>query len=595
MRRSGIGMIVAVTCLSLASWATAQPAPVLEPILQPSPAPISLPDPLEVPGLPKLDGPLPLPAKPVKAVKPVAPVQSGPIDMPLDVPMLPTLPTNTPKTADPKPLPELKPVVSSPIEIKAAPLEAIGQPAVVMPAASDSAQSMARQEPAVVVEWVGPGALKVGQPALYVLSVRNTCSSPVQKVVLQARIGGAAKVVATEPKGDGAENTFLWELGTMMPKQERSIKVKLAASGKGELGCQAWVTFTGTAIAKMVVREPKLLVKVKAPEKGMVGDPINVTMEVSNPGDHPAESVKLTATLADGLESLRGNKIAHEVGMLAPGETRTIQLPCAAKASGSQKCEVYVEGSDGLRAFDSVAVLVMQPKLGLDVSGPKKRYLGRPAVYSFKVSNPGDAPAKNVFVTELIPVGFKYSKADSAGQHDAVTRQVKWFIAEIAPGESKEVTVELIATTAGDHKHKVSATSTRGASAEGEVATQVEGVSAISMEVRDTDDPVEVGADTTYEIVIANTGSQPETDLKLTCTLPPQMKLKTIEGPVRYTLTGADINFEPVPKLAARGDMVFRVRVSAIADGDARFKAQLTSKNLVDPVVKVESTRVYKD
>ena len=63
------------------------------------------------------------------------------------------------------------------------------------------------------------------------------------------------------------------------------------------------------------------------------------------------------------------------------------------------------------------------------------------------------------------------------------------------------------------------------------IATKVEGLSALAMEVTDTDDPVEVGTDTSYEIRVTNTGSKDETDVKLVCVIPPQMKFKSADRP----------------------------------------------------------------
>ena len=55
------------------------------------------------------------------------------------------------------------------------------------------------------------------------------------------------------------------------------------------------------------------------------------------------------------------------------------------------------------------------------------------------------------------------------------------------------------------------------------------------------------------------------------------------------------IVFEPLPKLAPRAEGIYRITVKAKTKGDARFKAQLTSTNLTEPVINQESTRIYED
>jgi hypothetical protein len=408
------------------------------------------------------------------------------------------------------------------------------------------------------------------------------------------KVPAGARVAGTEPKADGTDAVLVWDHGVLAPRQEKSVKVRLVPPATGELLCQAWVTFTGSSALKVQVREPKLAVVVHAPERVTAGDQATVTLAVSNPGDHPADRVKVAVALGAGLEAARG-KVAIEVGTLAAGETREVKVPCVARTGGAQKCEVTAEGDGGLSATGSATVTVVQPRLEVEVAGPKLRYLERKAVYTIKVSNPGDAPAADVVVTEAVPPGFKFVAADAGGRYDPGTSTATWTVGELGPGQSRELKSELVAAGIGDHTHTAVASGARGVRAEKAVVTKVEGLSALSMEVADTDDPVEVGSDTTYEVRVTNTGSKDETDIKLVCTIPPQMKLKSAQGPAKFEVVGNEVVFEPVKSLEPRADLSYRVTVTAQTKGDARFKATLTAGGLSEPVIKQESTRVYAD
>ena len=46
------------------------------------------------------------------------------------------------------------------------------------------------------------------------------------------------------------------------------------------------------------------------------------------------------------------------------------------------------------------------------------------------------------------------------------------------------------------------------------------------IELADTDDPVEVGNDTAYEIRVTNIGTKLETNVEVVCTLPDQLELR---------------------------------------------------------------------
>ena len=547
----------------------------------------------------------PKPSRPAKVEIPGA---RKPVDDPFEAPVIrtgrsdapPTPPTKDPvRTLDKIEVPDLPPPPpgKAPADKDAA--KPPVKPVVFIPTGEPDEPKLAgpaaHQEPSVSLEWHGPTTLKVGTPAEYMLVARNTSTIPLHKVILQVKVPTGAKVAGTEPKAEGTDAVLLWDLGSLAARQERSVKMKLVPPTRGELVCQAWVTVTGSCALKVQVREPKLTVAVQAPEKAAVGDPVNVVLAVTNPGDHPADGVKLVVTLGAGLEAIRGTKDAIEVGTLAAGETREVKVPCLARTAGSHKCEVTAEGEAGLKANGAATVAVVQPKLDLEVAGPKLRYLDRKAVYTVKVTNPGDAAATDVVVSHKVPDGFKFSAADNGGRFDATSGTVKWAIGEVGPGAVKELKCEVVATGTGDFTHTVTASAARGVRAEKSVATKVDGLSALAMEVADSDDPVEVGSDTTYEIRVANTGSKDETDVKLVCSIPPLMKFKAADGPGKFDVVGGEIVFDTLKRLPARGDVVYKVTVTAKQKGDARFKATLTAGGLTEPVIRQESTRVYAD
>jgi len=206
---------------------------------------------------------------------------------------------------------------------------------------------LGRQEPAVSLEWIGPATAKVNQPCDYSLVVRNVCNIPVQQVIIRVRIPAGINVSATDPKGLTEGNVLMWELGTLMAKQEKNLQMKMVANAKGNVSPQAWVTFTGSSVTKIRFCEPKLTLKASGQDKVMVGDTANFSLTVTNPGDGSADQVKIHATLSDGLEHAKGKVVDFEIGNLAAGETRSVQLLCTTKVGGAQKCDVVAEADGG--------------------------------------------------------------------------------------------------------------------------------------------------------------------------------------------------------------------------------------------------------
>ncbi len=454
-----------------------------------------------------------------------------------------------------------------------------------------------RQEPSVSIEWVGAGVAKVGQPTDFTLMVRNTCNIAVQQVMVRVRVPAGLSVVSTEPRAANEAGILVWDLGTMMAKQERPLQMKLQADVKGDVTPQAWVTFTGSTVMRIRVREPKLVLKAASPEKVLVGDPAAFTLTVTNPGDGSADQVKIQAVLSEGLEHARGNKIDFDIGNLAAGESRNVTLLCATRVGGVQKCEAVAVADGGLTAKDTASLNVIMPRLDLHLVGPHLRYLERKAIYTLKVTNPGDAPASNVTVSDVVPPGFKVLAASDGGRHDYQTRAVSWFLGEVGPNQTREVKLEVQAISPGDlpPTRPAALVGARGLHAEAELVTRVEGLSALMVEMVDTEDPIEVGGDTAYEVRITNTGSKTETDIKLVATVPDKMQFKNAQGPVRYREEGKTIVFEPLEKLAPRADAIFRLNVKALDAGTVLFKIQVASTNLPEAVLKTEATRIYAD
>jgi uncharacterized repeat protein (TIGR01451 family) len=452
-----------------------------------------------------------------------------------------------------------------------------------------------RQEPAVSLQWVGPTAAKVNQPNAYNLVIRNTCTIPVQQVMVRVRIPDNLSCGDAEPKAVAEGNVLVWELGALQPKEERVLRLKLAAERKGDAAPQAWVTFTGSSILHIKIREPKLALKVQGSPKLLLGETAAFQLEVTNAGDGAADQVKIHANLSEGLECPRGNKMDFDVGSLAAGETRTVTVMCITKGGGAQKCEAIAEAEGGLRAQEAASVSVTTPRLELQLVGPGLRYLGRKALYTFKVSNPGDAPATNVTMSDVVPEGFKVLAASDGGRHDFSAHTVSWFLGDIKPGEAREVKLEVQAANPGEFKHKVCAVGAHNLNAESELVTRIEGLSALMLEMVDTEDPIEVNSDTSYEVRISNTGSKVETKIKLLASIPDKMEFKSATGPVPFHEEGKQIVFEPLEKLAPRADAIFRINVKATDQGIVRFKIQMTSTNLTEPVIKMEATRIYSD
>lgn len=453
------------------------------------------------------------------------------------------------------------------------------------------------QNPSVALEWAGPGRLRVGEAGAYTLTVRNTCGQPLQKVSVQVRVPKDANVTATSP---GCEifggKVITWDLPALEPKAVAHLNLSLASTARGEMGCQAWVTFTGTAGMTVAVREPQLACKVLAPEAVAVGDVLPVTYVVTNPGDTRLENVVLRCGTGD-----------VSLPPLEPGQEVRKVVQERPTAGGVRVFPASVIGSDRTAADASASVRVQVPKLTASVSGPAERVVGRKAVYTLTVTNSGEVPLDGIQAAVALPDGLRLTDKDGTPTgHPGMTTEV----GKLAPGQTYMVPFEAVATAPGGGSVVCTASGSRNTAAKAECRTAVTGIPAIRMEVVDLADPVEVNGLTTYEVRITNTGSQSAAAVALVCELPDELRYAGCDGPTAgrelervgvdfqkngdgKTRTTTTVTFDPITELAPKTEAVYRVKVRTAAAGDVRFKATLTSRSLSAPVAKEESTRVF--
>ncbi|MGL6095009.1 MAG: hypothetical protein ACRC7O_04305 [Fimbriiglobus sp.] len=452
--------------------------------------------------------------------------------------------------------------------------------------------------PSVALDWSGPHTVRANKPNEFTLTVRNLSAQPAQKVVVQVRAPKDATVHHTAPAGRVVDGVYLWDLGNLDPKAATHLKLSLSTAARGQTGCQAWVTFTGTEGMTVAVREPKLHVTVAAPPTAVIGEAVKVTYTVKNVGDAPAEAVRhmLGRHFRCGITDCpKGTCPAPEyktIAVLNPGEERSETVEVTADSGGELKLTAGARGPDVEAATADTTVKVLEPKLRASITGPDRVLIGRRAKYTITVENAGDTPVTLAKVARTLPAGWVTAPGSS---WDGRTNPGTATTLDV--GQKAEFPLELIPGFTGTGTVSVDVAGTRGAKATADKATLVDGVPALRMELVDLHDPVEKGEVTVYEIRVANTGTKSDTNVVVSCPLPPQLKLVSATGPVGSKTedlgTCTVVKFEPVRELAPKTDAVYRVTVKAVTSGDVRFKAQLTSGQLSTSVVKEESTRVY--
>lgn len=450
------------------------------------------------------------------------------------------------------------------------------------------------QTPSVVIHKRAPAEVKVGQPATFVIQVRNAGTTEALGVLVHDRVPAGMQLVDATPTPTMQGDLMVWEIGALPAGDERSITMQLVPQEEGELGSVARVTFEAAASVRTRSTRPELKITQRAPQKVLIGQQLEIELEVANVGTGAATGVILQADVPPGLDHPNGRQLDNSIGALRPGEVRREVLRMRAVEPGMIENVVHLTSEDAQPVTHSVNVEVVAPGLRVAISGPSRRFLERQATYNVNIENPGTASARNVEVLARLDRGFTFVGTENNGQYDPNRHAVRWSIVELPAGESASVPVTLLPIEAGDQVIRMEASADLDTRSESEHTVAVESKAELTFSIADTADPIELGSETTYEIKVRNAGSRNDTNVQVQLILPPGLEMLESDSDAGTDGRGG-VLFAPHDNLAAGADLTYRIRVRGVQPDTHVMKAIVTSDQSRVPVTKEESTMVYAD
>ncbi|HUT11645.1 MAG TPA: hypothetical protein VMY42_14185 [Thermoguttaceae bacterium] len=211
-----------------------------------------------------------------------------------------------------------------------------------------------------------------------------------------------------------------------------------------------------------------LAVRMTAQETAEVGATLSYKIEVSNPGDQPAENVVVTDELPESLEFLdsdptaeiTGRTLQWNLGQLGAGESRVIDLNCRAARQGSVTHCAEATGNgnalaDGpLSASDCATTTVTAPGLDVTITGPSQATVGDDVTFRILVTNQGQNTLTGLVIRDNFDPGLEHPQSADSIEAD---------LDDLAPGESQRLDdVTFRATRAGELCHTVEVTADDG-------------------------------------------------------------------------------------------------------------------------------------
>lgn len=273
---------------------------------------------------------------------------------------------------------------------------------------------------------------------------------------------------------------------------------------------------------------PVVTLQKHAPREMQVGQTATLEVHVKNTGKVAVHHVVVADEIPRGtrLVDTRPKAATHpsgqitwELGTLNPGESAQIQMQVEPLTEG----EVGSVASVTYTAQATARSQVTRPRLALEVSAPRTVMQGEKVALKIRVANPGTGVATGVVLRERIPLGLSHP----AGE------ELEYEVGDLAPNETREITLTLSATKAGEVLNELHAYATGKVQAT-PARNRIE-VIAPALQVK-ADGPKRrfLERQAVYTVEISNPGTASAERVELVAEIPQGMKFVKADNAGRY-------------------------------------------------------------
>ncbi len=454
------------------------------------------------------------------------------------------------------------------------------------------------ESPLIAVRTRGPRTIVVGKPSSYVVELSNESHAAAEEVVVKIDIPSWVEVIRQEPSSGGirvdaddqGDGKMIWTVGRLEGEAREQLLLNIVPRGSRPLDLAITWTFTPVrSTAVIQVQEPKLELDVIGPQDVLYGETKVYTITISNPGTGEAENVllKLLPLVSNGKAAG-----ARRLGNIPAGERRTIEVELTARQTGRLQVRAEAVADGGLDARGAQEVLVRRAVLEVQVDGPPMKYAGTRARYAVRVSNSGDATARDVVATATLPAGAGEVATSDGGTLEPEQGQVRWHLGTLRPGAARVLELECALMSPGANRLDVQAVAAQELNALGSVVTNVESLADLKLTVNDPKGAVAVGDDVVYEVRIVNRGTKAAENVNLYGFFSEGIEPVAVRG-WRGQLGEGEVILERIPRLAPGQEMVIKISARAERRGDHVFRAELECNNPETKLAVEEWTRFY--
>ena len=471
----------------------------------------------------------------------------------------------------------------------------------VAEANEEAETTVSSRSPIVEIETIGPKNLVVGQESTFKVRARNVGSVAARKLIVttelpetvavadvEAKIGDAQ--IKTRDVGfDGESRRCVWEVGTLDAGEAAELELTMTPQKRSafelvsRFECERASARTGVEVV-----EPILEARVEGRDAIEWGVEDKYRLRLRNVGNGDAENVELCVSTGE-------TNATQRIGVLKAGEEKSIEMAVKTVLDDSISIEARATGAYGVEARASKKIDVLRGKLDVAVEAPELQFVDGEFDALVRVKNVGSAPLENVDVAAQIPATVEVLACDGSARRNAEKGRVYWTIPLVRPNEEVVFKTLCRLTETGDATFAVVGADQTGLTAQNETTVQVESIAVLAMRVNAPKDPVAVGKECVYELVIENNGTKDASEIESGVFLGVGLKPVAVEGGLG-TVSEAEskVIFRKIETLPAGERVVFRVRAQAIDAGNHKVQAMLQSIPEEARLLSEEMTYCYE-
>jgi hypothetical protein len=311
------------------------------------------------------------------------------------------------------------------------------------------------------VTVVGPETINPTESLPFEIVVRNAGEGLLTGVRVEQPLPAGSRLLTSDPPAAQQEDRLSWDLGDLPLRAERRLRVEIQPGTGAEVQLCPTATFAGAAGLRSRQLQPPFAVLQHGPQTAVAGTAVVFQIQVANHLPAVLEHVALRARLSAGLQHPQGDLIEADLGALAAGETRSLELEVLAVQAGTQVSDITAEagaGKEARVAHSRLSVQVTEPSLALQLDAPRSRDANSDLELRFQVHNLGRAPARDARLVFFYPEGFDVLDSSSTARLDPASRSVSWGLDALESGQTRVVTLKVRPRLPGDWALRASAT-----------------------------------------------------------------------------------------------------------------------------------------